>query len=222
VVTQALTAVGGVTAITTITDYTATGNVTYYLDVDRAVQGSVTVRAKGLNQLRLDATLPSGLRSESTDGVTSIKAQDGTVRQLHTQPPLDPGRLALPYLQLNSALNSRSRSLFYKGIVDVDGHPAHDIQVQHILAGTLGQYNKMNAYLTVDFFVDPSTFQIVMMQDVVPQGLVRQIRYSDFRLVSGVSVPFSIGARINDQNMWLIDLGAINFNLGLQDSDFQL
>jgi hypothetical protein len=107
-------------------------------------------------------------------------------------------------------------------LVDVDGHPAHDVQVQHVLGVAYGQNREMTAYITVDFFIDSSTFQIVMMQDVLTNHRVRQIRYSNFTLVNGVSVPFSISTNINGQNIWLIALGGINFNSGLQDSDFQL
>jgi hypothetical protein len=222
IVTQALNAAGGNAAITAITDYSATGNVTFYLDLDRSVEGSVTVRGKGLNQFRMDANLPSGVRSEVTDGLTTIKTEDGSVYRLHSQPPLAPARLALPQLQLSTALNGRGLNVSYKGMVEVDGHPAHDIQVQHFLAGTLSQDNDLIAYRTADFFVDPSTLQIVMMQDVVPNHVIRQIRYSDFRLVNGVSVPFSISSSLHGQNMWLINISEIKFNSGLQDSDFQL
>jgi hypothetical protein len=221
-VSKSLLAIGGSAAIGTIADYTAIGTMTYYLDLNRNLQGSVRVRGKGLSQFRIDANLPSGIRSESTDGLTTIKTEDGLVQQLHSQSPLDPARLALPYLQLGVALSSRGRNLLYKGIVDVDGHSAHDIQVQHVIASALGQDSDMSAYLAVDFFVDASTFQIVMMQDVIPNHLVRQIRYSDFRLINGVLLPFSISSSMHGQNMWLINLTDINFNSGLQDSDFQL
>jgi hypothetical protein len=59
IVTQALAAAGGIPAITGITDYMGTGNITYRLGVDQGVQGSVSVRGKGLAQFRLDAKLPS-------------------------------------------------------------------------------------------------------------------------------------------------------------------
>jgi hypothetical protein len=42
VVNQALAAAGGVTAITAISDYTGSGNITYHWGVDHDVQGSVT------------------------------------------------------------------------------------------------------------------------------------------------------------------------------------
>ncbi|SRR5713101_6761767 len=222
IVTQALVAAGGIPAITGITDYTGTGNITYHLGVDQDVQGSVTVRGKGLNQFRLDANLPSGVRSEATDGFSTIRNEDGSVKKLRTQPPLYPARLALPYLQLRAALISRGLSLSYKGSADIDGRSLQDIQIQRILPGGPGQTRAISDYLTIDFFIDPSTLQVVLMQDAVPYHQVRQIRYGDFRPVSGVVVPFSIGETIMGQNTWLIHLDQMRFNPGLQDSDFQL
>src|SRR5882762_4717408 len=71
IVTQALVAAGGIPAITAVADYTGSGNITYRLGVNQDVQGSVTVRGKGLAQFRLDAKLPSGVRSEATNGFTT-------------------------------------------------------------------------------------------------------------------------------------------------------
>src|SRR5580704_13507088 len=67
-VNQALSVSGGTPAIMAITDFTATGNVTYYSGPDPAVQGTVTIRGRGLGQLRIDTNLPAGTRSESIDG----------------------------------------------------------------------------------------------------------------------------------------------------------
>jgi hypothetical protein len=222
VVSQSLVAAGGSSIVTAITDYTATGDVTYYMDVDRNVQGNVTLRGKGLNQFRLDANLPSGMRSEAIDGWTTIKAKDGSVHKLHTQSPLAPARLILPYLQLSAALNSRGLSLSYVGLVDVDGQPLHHIQVQRVVPGAPDRYKAISEYLTVNYFVDPSTFQIVMIQDVAPEHRVRQVRYSDFRPVNGLVVPFSISERLGGQDTWIIHLSKITLNSGLQDSDFEL
>jgi hypothetical protein len=221
-VTQALAAAGGVRAITAIVDYTATGNITYPLVADHDVKGIVTVRGKGLGQFRLDTNLPFGQRSEATDGLTTIKTENGSIHQLDTQAPLAAARLALPYLELKAALTSRGLTLEYKGIVDVDGHHAHDIQVQHIAPGAPDRFRVVSWHLTTDYFIDASTFQIVMMQDVTPKRVIRQVRYSDFRVSNGLLIPFVINVRINGQETWVIDLTEITFNSGLQDSDFQL
>ncbi len=222
ILTQALAVAGGVTAITAISDYTAAGNATYYTGVNQSINAGVTVRGKGLGQFRIDSNLPLGTRSESTDGLTTIKYEDGFVKQLHAQAPLNPARLLLPFLQLSPALTSPGFSLSYQGTVDVDGNPAYDIQVQRVLPGGGDPNSPLSRYLTVDYFIDPSTFQIVMMQDLVPYFAPRQMRYSDFRLVSGVLVPFSISETVQGQKFRLIQLDQISFNSGLQDSDFSL
>jgi hypothetical protein len=221
VLTQSLTAVGGIPAILAITDYTATGNVTYHWGDD--VQGSVTVRGSASGQFRLDANLPTGLRSEAINGESTIKTPDGILWQPHDQAPMSPSRLVLPYLLASRALNSPAFNLLDKGIVQLEGHSVHDIQLQRFLPGVADPDGRFREYFTVDFFIDASTFQVLMTQEVIaPNRLVRQIRYSDYRTVRGLLVPFSISEQVIDHPTWLIQLDQINFNTGLSDSDFQL
>lgn len=220
VVSQALAAAGGTAAIATIADYTANGNITYHMDVDRDVQGTVTIRGNGVDQLRLDANLPAGTRSESTSGSTSYKREDGTVEQLHRQSPMAPARLVLPYLELlMGSISTKSLSLLSKGQVQLDGHTVYDIQVQHVLPPEL--LDKL-PYLTIDFFIDSSSFQVLMMQDMLSESMLRQVRYSNFSANSGVTVPLSISTQINGQPVWDVGLTEINFNRGLTNADFSL
>src|SRR5258706_1489110 len=229
---QALTAAGGTTAIKGVTDYTATGNVTYHWNPE--AQGTVTVRGLGLGQLRVDATLPSGVHSSVvSEGQTTTKAEDGTLSKYPPpypmprsaafpyQPPMFPGCLALPHTQLTVVLNAPRFSISYKGIVQVDGHAVHDIQAQAVLPGQ-AQPGSVDEYHTADYFIDTSTVQLVMIQDVVPKHVVHQIRYSDYRAVSGVLVPFSIGEEMGGQKTWEILLDQASFNTGLQDTAFLL
>jgi len=132
-----------------------------------------------------------------------------------------PGRLVLPYLLLAPAVNSPAFSLSYKGLVDVDGRSAHDVQLVRILPGLSDPTGLIREYSTIDFFIDPSTLQLLMMQDVVRNHLVRQVRYSDYRLTNGVLVPFSVSEQGGEQAAWQMDLSEISFNMGLQKSDFQ-
>ena len=222
IVAQALAVAGGVTAIAAINDYTATGNVTYYTGVNGNVSVGMTIRGKGLGQLRIDSNLPSGTRSESTDGLTTIKYESGYVKQLHSHAPLYPARLLLPFLQLKPAMTSPGFSLSYRGVVDVGGRPAHDVQIQRPLAPGSDPNNRLIEYLTVDYFIDSSTLQIVMMQDSVADFAPRQISYSDFRPIGGFLVPFSVNETVQGHQFRLFQLNQITFNSGLQDSDFQL
>ena len=232
VLNQALTAAGGTAAIKAITDYTATGSVTYHWNPE--AQGTVTVRGLGSGQIRVDANLPRGVHSSVvSEGQTTTKAEDGTLSQYPPsypvpssdaftyQPAMFPGSLVLPHSQLVVVLNASRFRLIYKGVVQVDGHAVHDIQAQIVFPGQT-QPDSMTEYHTVDTFIDTTTLQLVMTQDLIPNHVVHQIRYSDYRAVNGVQVPFSIGEEMGGQRTWEISLDGANFNTGLQDTDFSL
>ncbi len=230
VLAQALTAVGGSPAIKAIADFTATGNVTYHWNPEE--QGSLTIQGLGLSEIRIDSSLPSGQHSESIhDGQTARKKPNGTLWQYPPaypvpssdafpyQPPMFPGGFVIPHMQLAAILNNPKCGISYKGIVQVDGISVHDIQAQRILPGQTVA-DGMAEYHTIEIFIDTTTFQIVMTQDNVPNHIVHRIRYSDYRPVSGVIVPFSIREETGGQKTRDIQLTQISLNGGLQDSAF--
>lgn len=229
VLNQVLSAAGGATAHRAINDYTGTGNIIYHNNPD--VQGPVTI--KGLNSvaIRLDATLPTGVRSWAIhDGVATTKHEDGKLSVAANPPnvpsseafpyqtPLFPSSIAFPYHQLTAVLANPIFSISYKGVAQLDGHSVVDIQIQRVSPGR----DPMSQYHARDFFIDTSTFQIVMTQDLVPKGGVHQIHYANYTPVSGVLVPFAITEDLGGQSIWTIQLSQMTFNSGQQDSDFQL
>lgn len=229
ILTQAVAVAGGAQALRAVADYTGSGNITYH---NPDVQGTVSI--KGLNSVavRLDATLPTGVRSWAIhDGVATTKHENGTLSVAANNPnvpssdafpyqtPLFPSSIAFPYHQLTIALASPSFSISYKGMVQVDGHSVVDIQIQRVSAGGV---DPMSQYHARDFFIDTSTFQIVMTKDLVPKGGVHQIHYSNYTPISGVLVPFTITEDLGGQSTWTIQLSQMTFNSGQQDSDFQL
>jgi hypothetical protein len=186
ILNQALAVAGGAVAIKAIADYTATGNVTYHWNPEE--QGSLTVQASRLIDIRFDSNLPSGLHSESIhDGQTSTKNPDGYVRQYPPshpissaeafpyQAPLFPGTLLLPQSVLAFVTSNPRFNISYSGIVQVDGISVHDIRMQLILPNA-AQTDGMAEYHAIDFFIDPTTNQITMTQDSVllPANLGRQ------------------------------------------------
>jgi hypothetical protein len=232
VLNQALGVVGGAAAIKAVVDYTATGNITYHMGNGKDVQGGVTVIGGPMGQVRIDANLPSGTRSWAIDqGLPVKKTEDGTVSKPPTGPipssdvvayrsPRFPNSLAFPYKQLLTVLNSSAFNLSYKGLVQLDGHSVHDIEAEPV------PYSPTSSpYLTaqpnaLDFFIDMSTLQLVMVQDIATKGTVHQVRYSNYTTANGVLVPFSIEDQLGTQSIWAIQLAQITYNSGLQDSTF--
>lgn len=221
ILTQVLLNAGGQEFLGGIQDFSGAGNITY--SQLSTVTGTVAVRGTTREQFRIDATLPAGVRSQAiTNGVLTVKLESGTVVPFQIQVPTCPGRIVLPYLLLVPALNSADFNLSYKGIVSLDGHSANQIEVQEIIPGFAHVSKDFREYHTIEFFVDSSTFQILMMEDAVPQHLVRQVRFSNYQSTNGVLVPFSISEQSGGLPTWTIQLAKIAFNNGLQDSDFQL
>jgi len=217
-VSQALAMAGGKLAINAIDDYTATGQIIYHFAQD--AQGAVTVRACGFDQIRIDANLPAGVRSQiSNRGEDAIRTEDGAVGWSGIQTPFAPTRLILPQLLLATALDSPGYKLSYLGLKDLEGHSVHDVQLQLI---QFGEADSRTEYRTIEFFLDASTFQILMMQDTVPRSKVRQVRYSGYKFASGILVPSSIKESIDHRATWEIQLANISLNSGLTDFDFQL
>src|SRR6266576_1366798 len=163
VISQAVAVAGGVKALTAIADYTASATATYQQD-QHEVQTTVTIMARGLHKLRIDSYLPGGVRSQATTlGKTTVKTESGTVTPARGQTAKNPGNLALPSLHLRSALTNPSFSLSYMGIVTLNGQSAHFIRVTF---GPPHQEDLMSIrsspWRTTDFYIDASTFQILM------------------------------------------------------------
>jgi hypothetical protein len=230
ILNQALSLAGGSQAHRAVLDYTGSGNITYHSNTD--VSGPVSIKGLGSINVRIDATLPHGVRSWAIhDGVTSLKSENGKLSVANNVPnvrgsdafpyqtPMFPGSLAFPYRQLTNVLNNPSFTIIYKGMAQVDGHSVHDIQVQRISAGGNDPMSKYNAR---EFFIDKTTFHIVMTQDTVPRDVVHQVHYSNYTPVSGVLVPFVIAEDVGGAPTWTIQLSQIAFNSGLGDSSFAL
>jgi hypothetical protein len=225
VLNQALAVAGGIPAISAISDYVGTGTITYYRP--KSEVGSVTVRANWLDQLRIDSVLSGGARSKVIKGgSTSAKTENGAIIAIPGEAPMSPGRMILPHMLLAAALgvpagpNVPGYKLSYKGIVEIDARPTQDIQVQFVLPGLSDSSYRFVTYHTIDIFID-GLGNLIMTQEDFEESIVRQIRYSDYRPVNGIQVPFSVSETISGLQTWLIQLDKINFNTGLQDSDFQ-
>jgi hypothetical protein len=222
VLNQALTAAGGVSAIAAITDYTATGTITY--NNNSLEQGNVTLQGLGLIGFRMDANLSAGVRSLAMDqGEVSQKAEDGTVSHPHTQAPMFPGGFLFPYLHLANALKNPTFGISYGGLLQLDDHSVYEIRVQRIMPPGIDPLGLTTAFRTREFFIDATTFQVLMTRESSGRNhAVRQVRYSDYKVVNSALVPFSINEEIVSLQSFVIHLDHITFNTGIQESAFIL
>jgi len=234
ILNQAVAALGGITSISAIKDYSGTGTMIFHQSQTEQVNGTVTISGLGLGEFRMDSNLPAGTRSYAiSQGRSHRKREDGTLSHFPPSGPIPssdafpyvtpifPSGMGFPNQELLVALNSPQLSVSYMGFVQLDGHSVHEIQVQRVRPAQ-GPNDAMAEYNLVDLFVDPSTFQVVMTQDMLPKHVIHQIRYSTYTSSNGVLVPLSISEEMGGQRTWDITLNQIQFNTGLSDTNFEL
>lgn len=226
ILTQALSAAGGTSAVGAVTDFTATGNVTYYWDT--AVQGTVTVKGRGLHEFRVDSTLPDGLHSSITNPNASFqKNPDGTVVPLPSQNLVKPAVVTFPLAQALSVLQDPSVSLTYNGIVSHDGQRVHDVVAQKNFASGGDPGSALGSILKRHIFIDPNAVTVQSIADTAyrrdggPGTYPHEMQFSNYQAVSGVLMPFSVNEVIAGQQTMSIQLTQITFNTGLTDSSFE-
>ena len=226
VLNQAAAIAGGIAPISTVLDFTATGDITYYW-AGQEVQGTVLLKGRGDSQLSLQATMPQGVRTVViSGGVGSINEVDGYVRKISNA--INLASLAFPASHLVTVLQDNTSSVAYIGLETANGRQVHHVRIQKFPSTD----NSVNAALinlgTRDLYVDATTLQITSTVDYArPEGqlslsLAHVVQFSDYRTVNGVQVPFSITQFGSGQRTSSIQLNQITFNTGLTDGDFHV
>jgi hypothetical protein len=225
IITQTLAAGGGQRPLASIHDFTETGTVTYYW-ADQ-VTGNVTVKGRGLHQLKIEADLPDGKRTTVVSGDGgSLTEPNGTVRPILRQSANDLGNLVLPYLPLIAAMQDPTSSIIYGGFVTHNGASAYDVRVQKVYARHEDPLGNRGAREAHDFYIDPKTFLVAAVSDRIyfggrsDPGTSHEDRYSNYHLQNGIAVPLTIEQTVQGVTGFTLAFSEVTFNSGVADSEF--
>lgn len=221
VINQALTAAGGATALAALQDFKGSGQITYLQP--STVNGTVVVIGTTNGQFRIDATLPTGVLSQAiTGGAMSMKLEDGTVVPFNLQTPPCPECIVNPYMLLANAIGNQEYSISYKGnVTSSAGTPCTQVEIQQVIPGLSDPGTDFHEYHTMEFFIDATSYQVLAMQDTIPQHLSRQTQFSNYQTVNGMSLPFTVSQQAGGSTVWTIALSQLTFNTGLLPVNFQ-
>ena len=225
ILTQTLNAAGGAALLNAARDFKGLGTITHYW-AGEEVKGAVTVRGRGTGQFRVDASLDAGVRSwAANNGTGWVREINGTVTPISYDNAINLGSLTFPFTYLASTFSDNSMSISYVGLESKAGVLVHHIRTHRVYGN---DPNGILAHLTTrDFYIDQNTSQLIRVQFAVhpenfsTQDFIREVQFSDYRMVNGILVPFSITQTGNGQLLWSMQLSQISFNTSMQDSDFQ-
>jgi hypothetical protein len=209
-------------------DFTATGSITYSW-ANTSVQGNATIKSRGATQFRIDSQVPGGTWSMIvSNGTGVLNLPDGTGSTIAYQNTLNVGNLTLPIIPIYTATQDTTVTIIDDGVVPLGSGQAHQITIQQNLPATTDPTGRFSTDTKRDYFFDPSSFQLLQVQDTVPSnnaavsgGIQHVIGFSNYQVSNGILVPFSISESVNGQTTWSLGLASIAFNTGLTDSDFQ-
>ena len=217
---------GGHTSLTSVQDVKATGTITFYVGGAQS-KGPVTLRARGGHQFRLDSQISGQMRTVLVNnGHGFRKSEDGKVIGISTSDAANLIAFGAPTWVLDNALQDTSISITPEKSAEPGGAQRIRIQKTHLKSTDIPDlYCQLGV---IEVSIDYTTFQITAVRDRLhphdraAEEYLRELRYSDYRTVNGMFMPFSITEYIMGQRTLTITLDSITFNSSLSDSDFQM
>jgi len=223
-----LNASGGPAAISSIQDFTGTGNITYYWAGEQ-VQGSVTVQGMGINNFRIDSNLSNGTRTWAVSGYGGVLiTPDG---QRHGSPfynLMTAGSMTLPQIRVAALLTDTSTAISCVGPVTVDGQQVTQVHFSPSISApvpsnTISSFSNLGSF---DVYINPTTSLIVRLSETVRSEsdisitYQHEIEFANYQQMGIVTVPLTITERVAGQKSWSIVLSGVTFNSGLSTGTF--
>ncbi len=225
--------VAALTAGNAVADATVTANVTRFAGSDTET-GTVVMQARAPSQSRLDFTLSDGARSEIRDSSTGGPLgawidSKATATRYATQNCWTEPVWFFPALSFLSFANNPTLVLSYVGKETWNG-----LSVQHLHAfwvepkGMTSKLFDVQRFSAADVYLDAVTLlpDALTFKAHPDNGadvdIPIEVRFGDYRLVSGVQVPFRIQKLLN--GTLLLDLTGTTavINSGIPSSTFSI
>jgi hypothetical protein len=226
ILTRIVTAAGGAQRLAAVQGLSESGEIEFYWGEN--IKGPVTIRSLGGTHFRMEADLPQGKKIwVANDGSGSRKEADQKAVALPYAKAINLGNLTFPVAYVVAALSDPAAEV---SLVRIENDK--DRSIYHLrLKGRLGLIDRGPARgaIVKDLLVDAASFDILTVEDFPysrgstgkgRDAAPREIDYQDFRLVSGVRVPFSINTKLEGQRTFSIHLREAAFDANLTVGDF--
>jgi hypothetical protein len=214
-----------------LADVTLTGTARRIAGSDDET-GTAVLKALATGEARMDFSFPSGQRSEACANSANGPAgtwtgPDGKAHPLSQHNLMTDSSWFFPALTLGKLISSQGSTVSFVGQETRDGasvvhltasqqFPAPDVPAE--IATEMQHLSQM------DIFLDSSTQLPVALafnqhpDDDMGLDIPAEVRFSDYRAVNGVQVPFHIQRYLNNSLILDIQLQAATLNSGLTAS----
>lgn len=213
----------------TVTDATLTGTATWTTGPDTE-KGTVTLKAKGAGQSRMDLALSGGNRSEIRTTSKGFPqgawvGGDGKATAYASHNCWTDASWFFPVLSsLAAAQTNPNVVLSYVG-----AETRNATSVEHLQANTYSpEFLSAQPWSTVDFYLDASSLLPIATtfnthpDDDAGTNIALEVDFSEYQLANGVLAPSRIQQFVQGSLTLDIAINNVALNSGLPDSDFNI
>lgn len=214
-------------------DVTVSASVRRVAGSDNEV-GTATLMAYGAGFSRVDLKVASGLYSEVRrlkDGIPEgfWSGPDGTAQPIALHNCWTDPFWFFPAFSLLTAVTSPDVVVSYRGRETKDGVALEHIQVSRLFVSKSKSTTQLVQKLSrVDCYLDSASFLPVAMafsvhpDDDANTDILVEIRFSNYRAVNGIQVPFRVQKFLNGGLVLDLVVQTAIFNSGLSDAVFTI
>jgi hypothetical protein len=224
IMTSAFQAMGGNTALSSISDAVITAQVS----AEDNAMGSITVKAKGLNQLKLESKLGTEEFIQTLDRNRAWAKANGKVFDLSTDYVAVTRNNFLPLLGQFIRFLNPSTSVKFVKTATIAGmpNPVHIIEVDEMDADTKLNLSGVVGGGAFFVYIDSTTnlvnrieYSIGALDTSASRGKI-QFDYSDYRQTGLMLAPYRIMESFGEQPRSDFQVRSILTNQGLMDGEF--
>lgn len=196
--------------------------------------GTAVLKALGTQDSRIDLAFPSGQRTQirgqtngSSAGVWS--GPDGVVHRIAQHNCWTDAAWFMPPLSSLAALSDPNMLLSYIGHETRGGASVEHIRLwRQPPRKTKIAADWIQRLTTIDLYLDSTSLLPVAMtfnahpEDDAATDIAVEVRYSDYRSINGLHIPFHLQKFLNNGLVLDIQLRTVSLNTGLSASEFSV
>ena len=226
---HAIAASGGRQAWAGVMDFRAFGTFTVYSVGQVTDTGDAVLIGSGLKRFRLTATLQHEIRTwiwrDGAGILSNNKGMGGAIGR-HNMGALE--GITLPIQRVISLLDAPARSVRLVESGPSDPQGVDRVRLIKTASDRTEALSLGHTSVSTDILVNRQTFEIVAIEDTIyandstRDSFAHRVTYGDYRLLSGVQIPFSIQEEISGQTTWKLQIRSFEANPGIAASEFAL
>lgn len=208
-------------------DAVATGRgIRYKAGAPETVE--LSLKARGPYQYRAEIQTGATVVSTVVNGLDAATFGPNGSRFISPESAVSIRPWALPFFTDITALGDPAVTLRYLGPEELEGITTHKVEIarqfgsSEPLAGSRARAGKFMVWVSTSTGLPVQIGYPLMASDHPKASITAIRRFSDYRSVLGIAVPFQQEELVQGTPRYSLQLTNVSFNVGLSDSDFQL